>query len=132
MTSCRIKIFGIFLLLLTCISLLVLWRRQITTEELVGTYVADKCYGIDTLFIRADFTYLHHFVSEDGRLCVQGNLWEYEDQYIGFWNFHLQNEQPLFGKPVSIWGVKPERCFFGMEGVRIPLAAGQDCYYKKI
>jgi hypothetical protein len=69
---------------------------RIERHEVVGFYVANHSIGIDSLVIRDDGTYVHHYVSPDGHEFFDTNSWTLDsasgeitfrdfDQHFALW-----------------------------------------------
>ncbi len=65
------------LLLATCFMPTSGCSKAVTRSRLVSTYEAEHENGIETLELRADGTYLHHFKATKGAESTYSDKWEF-------------------------------------------------------
>ncbi len=72
---------GALLLPLMCLVLLLGCSKVTDSSQVIGTYEAHHQNGVETLQLRPDGTYIHHFKAVNGTETTYSGKWQFEPYY---------------------------------------------------
>ena len=120
---------------LALVTLLILFgcTKPIDQSMVVGKYTANHNYGIDELEIKSDGTYNYYFKSNEGKVLINSNRWEFEIRDNEPW---ITFDKFIFGMPgigtnkPGFWMVEVKKSWF-WKSIRLYIDLDRNYYFTK-